>query len=283
MLWPAPPGGDDDLDPVAVVAADDRPPPPGRPWVLANMIASADGSATDTGGRSGGLAVPPTRPCSPPSAGWPTSSSPEPPPSPPRTTAPAARRPASASSGSPGASRRRRASRSTTASLAIEPTAPVLRRGAARGPSPRPHGGVRRPGPPPRARGGGRRPRRRRRAGRLGPRLRTAPRRGWAPGSWCARAGRVTLGQLVADDLLDELCLTWRRPWWRAPDRASPTARHRWSVATLARPCPGRRRQPLPALPARPVNRRAQCRLGAVRLVSSVSSRSKSARSSNPL
>ncbi len=57
-LWPAPPGGDDDLDPVAVVAADDRPPPPGRPWVLANMIASADGSATDTGGRSGGLAGP---------------------------------------------------------------------------------------------------------------------------------------------------------------------------------------------------------------------------------
>jgi riboflavin biosynthesis pyrimidine reductase len=58
ILWPAPSGGEDDLDPVAVVAAEARPAPPGRPWVLANMIASADGSATDAGGRSGGLGGP---------------------------------------------------------------------------------------------------------------------------------------------------------------------------------------------------------------------------------
>ena len=61
ILWPAPPGGDRGdatLDPVAVIAGDDRPAPPGRPWVLANMIASVDGSATDPRGRSGGLAGP---------------------------------------------------------------------------------------------------------------------------------------------------------------------------------------------------------------------------------
>jgi riboflavin biosynthesis pyrimidine reductase len=59
ILWPAPSGGeDDDLDPVAMVAAEARPSPPDRPWVLANMIASADGSATDAGGRSGGLGGP---------------------------------------------------------------------------------------------------------------------------------------------------------------------------------------------------------------------------------
>jgi riboflavin biosynthesis pyrimidine reductase len=62
IVWPAPvdhDGGDrrlDDVDPVELVTADDRPPPAGRPWVLANMIASADGSATDPAGRSGGLA-----------------------------------------------------------------------------------------------------------------------------------------------------------------------------------------------------------------------------------
>jgi riboflavin biosynthesis pyrimidine reductase len=56
ILWPAPPGAeDDDVDPVAVVAAEARPAPTDHPWVLANMIASADGSATDAGGRSGGL------------------------------------------------------------------------------------------------------------------------------------------------------------------------------------------------------------------------------------
>ena len=58
IRWPTPSEGEDDLDPVAVVAAEARPAPPGRPWVLANMIASADGSATDAGGRSGGLGGP---------------------------------------------------------------------------------------------------------------------------------------------------------------------------------------------------------------------------------
>jgi len=59
ILWPVPSGGeDDDLDPVAVLAGEARPSPPDRPWVLANMIASADGSATDPDGRSGGLGGP---------------------------------------------------------------------------------------------------------------------------------------------------------------------------------------------------------------------------------
>lgn len=59
ILWPAPPGADDeDVDPVAVVAAEARPAPADHPWVLANMIASADGTATDAGGRSGGLGGP---------------------------------------------------------------------------------------------------------------------------------------------------------------------------------------------------------------------------------
>ena len=54
IVWPAA-VPTDDIDPVAVVARDDRTPPPGRPWVLATMIASADGSATDEGDLSGGL------------------------------------------------------------------------------------------------------------------------------------------------------------------------------------------------------------------------------------
>jgi riboflavin biosynthesis pyrimidine reductase len=58
ILWPTPSEGGDDLDPVGVVAAEARPASPGGPWVLANMIASADGSATDAGGRSGGLGGP---------------------------------------------------------------------------------------------------------------------------------------------------------------------------------------------------------------------------------
>ena len=98
-------------------------PPPGRPWVLANMIASADGSATDPDGRSGGLA----------GAGRPGDVR-----RParrrrrhrgrrrhrhrPRTTAPADRSTASASCGSRGARPRRPGSPSTSASLAIEPT-----------------------------------------------------------------------------------------------------------------------------------------------------------------
>lgn len=44
----------DDVDPVAVYAADERPAPADRPWVLANMVASADG-ATAVDGRSGAL------------------------------------------------------------------------------------------------------------------------------------------------------------------------------------------------------------------------------------
>ena len=50
-----PAGTLDAVDPVAVYAADPRPAPPGRPWVMVNMIASADGSATGAEGLSGGL------------------------------------------------------------------------------------------------------------------------------------------------------------------------------------------------------------------------------------
>lgn len=53
--------GDAGVDPVTLVAADRRPAPSGRPWVLANMISSADGSATDGEGRSGGLGGPADR------------------------------------------------------------------------------------------------------------------------------------------------------------------------------------------------------------------------------
>ena len=47
----------DDVDPAAVYGAADREPPPGRPWVLSDFVASADGSAT-TEGRSSGLSGP---------------------------------------------------------------------------------------------------------------------------------------------------------------------------------------------------------------------------------
>lgn len=48
----------DDLP--ALLGDDDRPAPPGRPWVLANMVASVDGAfAVD--GRSGGLGGAPDR------------------------------------------------------------------------------------------------------------------------------------------------------------------------------------------------------------------------------
>ncbi len=48
----------DDL--AALLGDDDRPAPPGRPWVLANMVASVDGAfAVD--GRSGGLGGEPDR------------------------------------------------------------------------------------------------------------------------------------------------------------------------------------------------------------------------------
>jgi len=50
----------DDVDPVALYAADARPAPPGRPWVVVNMIASVDG-ATAVEGRSGALGGPADR------------------------------------------------------------------------------------------------------------------------------------------------------------------------------------------------------------------------------
>jgi riboflavin biosynthesis pyrimidine reductase len=59
MLWPAP--GAVEVDPAEVYGADPRPAPLERPWVVLNMIASADGSATDPFGRSGGLGGPADR------------------------------------------------------------------------------------------------------------------------------------------------------------------------------------------------------------------------------
>lgn len=50
----------DDVDPVALYATDERPAPADRPWVLANMVASADG-ATAVDGRSGALGGPADR------------------------------------------------------------------------------------------------------------------------------------------------------------------------------------------------------------------------------
>jgi riboflavin biosynthesis pyrimidine reductase len=47
-----------DVDPADVYGADSRRPVGDRPWVLANMIASIDGAATDPTGRSAGLAGP---------------------------------------------------------------------------------------------------------------------------------------------------------------------------------------------------------------------------------
>jgi riboflavin biosynthesis pyrimidine reductase len=55
MIWPDAGG---DVDPVGAYGDDERIPPAGRPWLLANMIASADGSAADPAGRSGGLGGP---------------------------------------------------------------------------------------------------------------------------------------------------------------------------------------------------------------------------------
>ncbi|HEX6418164.1 MAG TPA: dihydrofolate reductase family protein [Acidimicrobiales bacterium] len=54
-IWPSPAR---DVDPLTAYAADERRPPGGRPWVMVNMIASADGSVVDSDGRSGGLAGP---------------------------------------------------------------------------------------------------------------------------------------------------------------------------------------------------------------------------------
>ena len=65
MLWPTPRGGEAglagnpaDFDPADVYGADSRRPVGDRPWVLANMIASIDGAATDPTGRSAGLGGP---------------------------------------------------------------------------------------------------------------------------------------------------------------------------------------------------------------------------------
>jgi riboflavin biosynthesis pyrimidine reductase len=56
QLWPT---LVEDVDPVALHAGDPRPAPAGRPWVVVNMITSADGSAVDTAGvTSGGLGGP---------------------------------------------------------------------------------------------------------------------------------------------------------------------------------------------------------------------------------
>jgi len=65
MLWPTGRGGGAersrnpaDVDPAVVYGADSRKPVGDRPWVLANMIASIDGAATDPTGRSAGLGGP---------------------------------------------------------------------------------------------------------------------------------------------------------------------------------------------------------------------------------
>jgi riboflavin-specific deaminase-like protein len=55
LLWPNPGG---EVDPAVVYALDDRPEPAGRPWVMLNMISTADGGAADPAGRSGGLGGP---------------------------------------------------------------------------------------------------------------------------------------------------------------------------------------------------------------------------------
>jgi riboflavin biosynthesis pyrimidine reductase len=52
------PGGLDEIDPAEIYGADSRPLLDDRPWVLVNMIASVDGAATDPTGRSGGLGGP---------------------------------------------------------------------------------------------------------------------------------------------------------------------------------------------------------------------------------
>lgn len=50
----------DEVDPLDVYLAADRTPPAGRPWVMVNMIASADGAVT-VDGVSGGLGSPADR------------------------------------------------------------------------------------------------------------------------------------------------------------------------------------------------------------------------------
>jgi len=55
LLWPDPGG---EVDPAIAYAGDPRPEPAGRPWVMLNMISTADGGAADPAGRSGGLGGP---------------------------------------------------------------------------------------------------------------------------------------------------------------------------------------------------------------------------------
>lgn len=57
MIALHPSSSDDELDPLTAVAAEERPAPPDRPWVMTNMIASADG-ATAVDGLSGDLGGP---------------------------------------------------------------------------------------------------------------------------------------------------------------------------------------------------------------------------------
>lgn len=57
MISLFPDGSDEPFDPVAAVAAEERAPHADRPWVMTNMIASADG-ATAVGGQSGPLGGP---------------------------------------------------------------------------------------------------------------------------------------------------------------------------------------------------------------------------------
>ena len=55
LLWPTPGA---EIDPADAYARDNRPAPSGRPWVMINMISAVDGGATDPAGRSGGLGGP---------------------------------------------------------------------------------------------------------------------------------------------------------------------------------------------------------------------------------
>lgn len=54
-LWPSP---GVDVDPSDAYIEHARSAPAGRPWVMMNMIESVDGAAADVGGRSGGLGGP---------------------------------------------------------------------------------------------------------------------------------------------------------------------------------------------------------------------------------
>lgn len=64
LLQPSAPAGaasGQAVDLAALVAAEARPAPADRPWVVASMVASADGSAADATGLSGGLGGPADR------------------------------------------------------------------------------------------------------------------------------------------------------------------------------------------------------------------------------